>query len=241
MEWLSFGAQSVDWWDVHNYGTPTADFGLLSSGTSGEPAVNTPYAPVLRLPAGVEARREGRQGRHAGRGDAEHLRLLLQPARLRTTRSMLVNADPTNAYTVSTSSLGITGSAQTEYVYSAANPAIATSSLSRHVRTDSGGVDRRADQRQRAPRRPTPTHHRPPTTPHHRPRAPPTTPPPTTPPPTTPPLQPRPGHRRLRRRRSGNERPAPRRTASRTHGRRVRRDGQRRRPAAPRSTDGRSR
>src|SRR5215469_5066053 len=45
MEWLSFGAQSVDWWDVHNYGTPTADFGMFSSGSSGEPAVDTPYAP----------------------------------------------------------------------------------------------------------------------------------------------------------------------------------------------------
>ena len=45
LEWLSFGAQSVDWWDVHNYGTPTADFGMFSSGTTGQPAVNTPYAP----------------------------------------------------------------------------------------------------------------------------------------------------------------------------------------------------
>ncbi|MBO0870513.1 MAG: cellulose binding domain-containing protein, partial [Micromonosporaceae bacterium] len=45
LEWLSFGAQSVDWWDVHNYGTGTADFGMFSSGGSGQPSVNTPFPP----------------------------------------------------------------------------------------------------------------------------------------------------------------------------------------------------
>src|SRR5215472_6523381 len=47
LEWLSFGAQSVDWWDVHNYGSPTADFGMFSSGSSGESAVDTPYPPYF--------------------------------------------------------------------------------------------------------------------------------------------------------------------------------------------------
>ena len=43
---------------------------------------------------------------------------------------MLVNADPSNAYTIPTSSLGITSTAETEYAYSAANPTVATSSFS---------------------------------------------------------------------------------------------------------------
>jgi hypothetical protein len=48
---LSYGAQSVDWWDVHNYGTPTADFGMFSSATSGEPAVNSTL--VTRIVGGA--------------------------------------------------------------------------------------------------------------------------------------------------------------------------------------------
>jgi cellulose binding protein with CBM2 domain len=39
---------------------------------------------------------------------------------------MLVNADPANAYTLSTSSLGITGSSLTRYGYSAASPTVTT-------------------------------------------------------------------------------------------------------------------
>ncbi|HUB71611.1 MAG TPA: hypothetical protein VL984_14420 [Acidimicrobiales bacterium] len=45
LQWLAYGAKSVDWWDAHNYGTASADFGLLSSGGTGEGPVDTPLAP----------------------------------------------------------------------------------------------------------------------------------------------------------------------------------------------------
>ena len=129
MEWLSFGAQSVDWWDVHNYGSPTADFGMFSSGSSGEPAADTPYPPYYGYALAAKLAVKGAT-----------VGTLLVPApdvyAYYSQRSgggysvMLVNAATSNGYTISTSSLGITSSAETEYTYSAANPAIAASTLS---------------------------------------------------------------------------------------------------------------
>ncbi len=129
LEWLSFGAQSVDWWDVHNYGTPTADFGMFSSGTSGEPAVNTPLPPYYGYQL---ASRLAVKGARVGT-------LLVSTPNIYSYYSklpdgsyavLLANADPTNASTVNTSALGITGSGQTEYLYDKANPTIATSAFS---------------------------------------------------------------------------------------------------------------
>jgi hypothetical protein len=129
MEWLSFGAQSVDWWDVHNYGTPTADFGMFSSASSGEPAVDTPYPPYY----GYElASKLAVKGAKAGT-------LALSTPNIYSYYSdlpggsyavMLVNADPANSYSVAASSLGITSSSETEYTYDNANPAIVSSSFS---------------------------------------------------------------------------------------------------------------
>ena len=98
---------------------------------------------------------------------------------------MLVNADPANGYSVSTSSLGLTSSSETEYTYSAASPSVDAEQLLRQfgvgARRVGGGADQRQrrradadadpDQRRRRPRRP-------------RRRARPATPPPTSPPPT---------------------------------------------------------
>ena len=39
----SYGAQSVRWWDVHDYGTRTAGFGMFSSAGEGRPATSTPF------------------------------------------------------------------------------------------------------------------------------------------------------------------------------------------------------
>jgi Cellulose binding domain len=129
LEWLSSGAQSVDWWDVHNYGTPAADFGMFSSATSGEPAMDTPYPPYYGYELAAKLAVKG----------AKVGTLIVPTPNIYGYYSdlpggsyavMLVNADPANSYTVSTSSLGITSSSETEYTYSSANPAIATSSLS---------------------------------------------------------------------------------------------------------------
>jgi hypothetical protein len=107
MEWLSFGAQSVDWWDVHNYGTPGADFGMFSSATSGEPAVDTPYPPYYGYELTAKLAVKG----------AKVGTLPITTPNIYSYYSdlpggsyavMLVNADPASSYQVSTSSLGIT-------------------------------------------------------------------------------------------------------------------------------------
>jgi hypothetical protein len=129
MEWLSFGAQSVDWWDVHNYGTPTADFGMFSSGSSGEPAVDTPYPPYYGYQLASKLAVKG----------AKVGTLLVPTPNIYAYYSkqpgggysvMLVNADPSNGYTIPTSSLGITSTAETEYTYSAASPSVTSGSFS---------------------------------------------------------------------------------------------------------------
>ncbi len=86
MEWLSFGAQSVDWWDVHNYGTPTADFGMFSSASSGEPAVDTPYAPYYGYQLASKLAVKGAKVGTLLVLDAEHLRLLLHSSPAAATR-----------------------------------------------------------------------------------------------------------------------------------------------------------
>jgi hypothetical protein len=129
MEWLSFGAQSVDWWDVHNYGTPSADFGMFSSATSGEPAIDTPYPPYY----GYElASLLAVKGAQVGT-------LLVSTPNIYGYYSqlpngsydvMLVNADPANSYPIDTSSLGLTSSTETEYTYDNADPTIVSGSAS---------------------------------------------------------------------------------------------------------------
>lgn len=129
LEWLANGAQSVQWWDVHNYGTPTADFGMFSSGTSGEPAVNTPFPPyygyVLASRLAVRGATVGTlvvdipevYGFHSTLPDGSYA-------------VMLINADTTTAATVGTAALGITGAPSTQYLYDEANPTISTRAFS---------------------------------------------------------------------------------------------------------------
>jgi hypothetical protein len=46
LEWLAQGAQTVDWWDLSNFGSPTTgDYGLLSSGAPETTPAGTPLAP----------------------------------------------------------------------------------------------------------------------------------------------------------------------------------------------------
>lgn len=119
LEWLSQGAQTVDWWDIHNYGSPQGDFGMLSSGTSGEPATDTPFpsyygyalASLLTAPGA-------------------HLSALKSPSPTvtafasrhgRSLSVMLINSDPAQAAPVSVR--GMSGTLRT-YTYSAASPQI---------------------------------------------------------------------------------------------------------------------
>jgi hypothetical protein len=46
LSWLSQGAESVDWWDLNNFGSPTGgDYGLVSSGSPESEAAGTPLPP----------------------------------------------------------------------------------------------------------------------------------------------------------------------------------------------------
>lgn len=129
LEWLSYGARSVDWWDVHNYGTPTADFGMFSSATSGEPAVDTPSAPYY----GYElASKLAVQGAKVGTLAVATPNIYGYYSDLPggSYSVMLVNADPANSYSVSTASLGISSPSETEYSYDNANPTVVSSSFS---------------------------------------------------------------------------------------------------------------
>ena len=128
MEWLSYGAQSVDWWDVHNYGTSTADFGMLSSATGGEPAVDTPEPPYYGYQL---ASKLAVKGATVGTLAVATPNVYGYYSRLPggSYAVMLVNADPSSGYSVPAASLGLTSSAETEYSYSAASPTVTSSSF----------------------------------------------------------------------------------------------------------------
>src|SRR5215469_16992325 len=180
MEWLSFGAQSVNWWDVHNYGSPTADFGMFSSATSGEPAMDTPYAPYY----GYElAAKLAVAGAKVGTLPIATPNIYSYYSDLPggSYAVMLVNADPANSYQVSTSSLGITSPSETEYTYDSASPAIATTTFSgSSVSVPAESVVVLSNGSGGPPPTPTPT----PTTPTPTPSTHPPTPTPTSPTPT---------------------------------------------------------
>src|SRR5262249_13582308 len=115
LEWLSFGAQSVDWWDVHKYGTPTAGLGLFSSGSGGEPAVEPPSPPYYGYQLAAKlAVRGARVGTLAVATPNIYGYYSNLPGG--SYAVLLANADPANSATVSTASLGITSASQTEYL-----------------------------------------------------------------------------------------------------------------------------
>jgi hypothetical protein len=121
LEWLSQGAQSFDWWDLHNYGTPQGDYGMLSSGSSGEPPLDTPFpayygyqlASLLTAPGSwlqaVPTRSPAVLEFRARRGDQTSL--------------MLINSDSDHGHTVP---FGERTAEQplTTYSYSAADPQV---------------------------------------------------------------------------------------------------------------------
>jgi hypothetical protein len=125
LEWLANGAQSVDWWDVHNYGTATADFGLFSSATGGEPAIDTPNAPYYGYQLASKLAVAGAKVSTLT-VPAPNVYAYASSLPNGSYAVLLANADPANPAVVSTASLGITSPSETEYSYSAAQPSITT-------------------------------------------------------------------------------------------------------------------
>ena len=124
LEWLSQGARSVDWWDIHNFGTPQGDFGMLSSGTSGEPAADTPFpayygcmlASLLTAPG----------ARLSALPSPSPTVMAFASRSGETGSAMLINSSATKPVSVPVRGLGGAGGGQAlrSYAYSAASPRI---------------------------------------------------------------------------------------------------------------------
>jgi hypothetical protein len=127
LTWMENGAFTVDWWDLHN-GTDCSkvttvdgatdynDMGVLSSGASCEPALNTPFAPYYGTQMITELGAPGDSLVKA----VSSTGLLTAHAVRRANGDldiMLINKDPDNAATVSLGYSGFTPSSATPTVY----------------------------------------------------------------------------------------------------------------------------
>jgi hypothetical protein len=126
LQWLAYGAHSVDWWDVHNDGSSSGDFGLLSSGYSGEPATDTPFPPYYGYQLASVLAQKGATVSTLGLS-APNTYGWSSALPGGGTAVMLINADPTSSPAVPTSSLGISGSSVKELTYDNADPSIVQS------------------------------------------------------------------------------------------------------------------
>jgi len=143
LEWLENGAESVDWWQLHNgpsngnedpalYGTADyGDYGILSNGDGHEPPAETPYPSFYGLQILQHLERQGDEmlaavsdspmiTAHAARGNKRRLGVIL------------VNTDPTNGYAVRLmlKSGKAAGKRATIYSYGPSSDQIATSEVS---------------------------------------------------------------------------------------------------------------
>jgi hypothetical protein len=143
MTWLENGVTSVDFWDVHNgpntggnnssslYGSATyGDYGILSVGSSPEPAAETPFASYYGIQMLTHLGKSGDTmvsassnqslvAAHAVKNASGNLSLLL------------INKDPNNAYNVTVNLSGYTPtSSATLYNYGKTSGTIGSSNLS---------------------------------------------------------------------------------------------------------------
>lgn len=125
LEWISQGAVSFDWWDLHNYGTPQGDFGMLSSGTSGEPALDTPFPSYYgyQLASLLTAPGSTLQAVPTAAGST----LEFRARRGEDTTVMLINSDSARSVSARLHERSDRGTVDT-YSYSAENPQIARGS-----------------------------------------------------------------------------------------------------------------
>lgn len=127
LSWLSVGAKTYDWWDLHNYGSPSGDYGMLSSGTNGEPPLDTPFPSYygMRMASMVTAP----LARLVRSTSSSSNVMAFASTRGPVTRLMLVNENLTSPTEVRVSGLPLGPHRNVvEDVYSAAHPTIARSS-----------------------------------------------------------------------------------------------------------------
>lgn len=125
LEWLSQGASSVDWWDLHNDGTPQGDYGMLSSGTSGEPAVDTPFPAYYGYLLASLLASPGARLTALPTSSAQVLAFGSRDGR--SSAIMLINGG-TGPVTVSPQGLATAAGTVRSYRYSAADPRITAAS-----------------------------------------------------------------------------------------------------------------
>jgi hypothetical protein len=138
LTWMENGAFTLDWWDMHN-GTDCSkittvegatdynDGGILSSGASCEPALNTPFAPYYGTQMITKLGSPGDALVQTGSSAS----LLTAHAVKRSNGDvdvMLINKDPNNAATVSLSYSGFAPSSSTPTVYTYAKNATSITS-----------------------------------------------------------------------------------------------------------------
>jgi Glycosyl hydrolase family 79, N-terminal domain len=140
--WLENGAANVDVWDLHNgsnagnnssslYGSATVgDYGILSVGDSGEPAVDTPFPTYYGLQM---LKLLGKPGDGLVSTSSSNA-LLTSHAVLQANGSLallLINKDPSNTTTVSVALSGYTPAATgTVYSYGKTSSSIGSANLS---------------------------------------------------------------------------------------------------------------
>lgn len=127
LTWLEHGAFNVDWWSLHNGtdcskvttvdgGTDYNDYGVLSSGASCEPALDTPFGPYYGIQMMTKLGAPG-----DALVQATSSQSLLSAHAVRRANGdvdvLFINKDPGNAYTVNLSYSGFSPSSATPTVY----------------------------------------------------------------------------------------------------------------------------
>jgi hypothetical protein len=99
LTWLSQGAESVDWWDLNNFGSPTrGDYGMLSSGGPESEPVGTPLPPYFGELLASNLTRSGSHVRVVGTGSKNVLGFTSELGQEQ--QLLLVNTAPSRAVSV---------------------------------------------------------------------------------------------------------------------------------------------
>ena len=99
LAWLSQGAESVDWWDLNNFGSATGgDYGLVSSGSPENEAAGTPFAPYYGEQLASNLTSSGSHVETVGTGSSNVLAFKSDQGH--QLRILLINTEPSNAVSV---------------------------------------------------------------------------------------------------------------------------------------------
>ncbi len=99
LQWLAAGAETVDWWDLNNFGSPTTgDYGIVSSGSPETEPAGTPFPPYYGEQLASQLTAPGARLQSLATGSPSVLGYQSDGGGLR--RVLLVNTSPTAAISV---------------------------------------------------------------------------------------------------------------------------------------------